>query len=137
MASTDYLWAYSSWVSPEAYTAAMQVTPAIKLDAEQQSIYRLGFAAGYDTAKGTSETINLPTEEVDFSTMVRSSIIDADTEDSEKAETNYIVNTKTGKFHEPGCSAEKKILPENRMEIKGTFNNLVDMGYSPCGICFR
>ena len=47
----------------------------------------------------------------------------------------YVLNTSTKKFHTPGSSCVGKISEKNREEYKGTKEDLVKEGYSPCGIC--
>ena len=59
---------------------------------------------------------------------------DAPQAQEEEAAT-YILNVSSGKFHLPGCSGAEKISPKNRREFHGTRQELIDQGYSPCGIC--
>lgn len=47
----------------------------------------------------------------------------------------YILNTETGKFHLSSCSYANKINEENRAECVDTRENLIAMGYEPCGRC--
>ena len=132
-AANDYLWAYSTWFSSSAVNAAREATPVIEMTEEEADIYRLGFAAGYDTAQNTQEIIQL--KDATLSDDV-SRVFLASDDNAEQQET-YIINTETNKFHIPGCRAEKQILPEHRKEVKGTFEEVRQMGYSPCGICFK
>ncbi|HIX14456.1 MAG TPA: MBL fold metallo-hydrolase [Candidatus Hungatella pullicola] len=64
--------------------------------------------------------------------------------DQEKADENqesqeetgeYILNTGTKKFHLPACSSVKSMKEENRQEYIGSRQELIDMGYDPCGNC--
>ena len=48
---------------------------------------------------------------------------------------SYIVNTNTGKFHNPSCSSVKKISSSNRWDYDGSRDELIDMGYVPCKRC--
>lgn len=50
-------------------------------------------------------------------------------------EKTYILNTNTMKFHYPGCFSVKKIADENKEESDLTREELIDLGYSPCGNC--
>ena len=50
-------------------------------------------------------------------------------------EITYIVNTGSGKFHLPDCSSADEITPSHRMEFTGTREDLISMGYEPCGRC--
>ena len=47
----------------------------------------------------------------------------------------YIVNTKTKKFHNPDCDGVKKMSSSNKKKYKGTRDNLISNGYSPCQKC--
>lgn len=48
---------------------------------------------------------------------------------------DYVLNTNSRKFHEPGCSGAADIKPENREDYVGTRQTLIDLGYAPCGNC--
>lgn len=49
--------------------------------------------------------------------------------------THYILNTNSMKFHEADCGSAAKIKDENRKDHYGTREELIQMGYSPCGNC--
>ncbi len=51
------------------------------------------------------------------------------------AETSYVLNTNTMKFHLPDCSSVEQMNPDNRMDYQGSRDALLNQGYSPCGIC--
>ena len=53
----------------------------------------------------------------------------------EPQRNSYILNTSSKKIHVPDCGAVKKMADKNRAAYTGTFDELVGMGYSPCGIC--
>lgn len=50
-------------------------------------------------------------------------------------EADYIVNTKSGKFHLPDCASAKDIASGHRMEYSGSRDQLISMGYEPCSRC--
>lgn len=50
-------------------------------------------------------------------------------------EMTYILNTSSEKFHLPSCKSASQMKEENRSEFTGTREELIDMGYSPCGSC--
>ena len=50
-------------------------------------------------------------------------------------QTTYVLNTNTYKFHFQGCSAVKKMKESNTSYYTGTRDEVLRMGYSPCGIC--
>lgn len=51
------------------------------------------------------------------------------------ADSSYVVNTNTGKFHETWCSSAKRIKDSNRWDYTGTREDLIGMGYEPCKNC--
>ena len=55
----------------------------------------------------------------------------ADAEDN----ADYILNTKSKKYHKPSCSYATSMSDANRAEYTGTKEELEIEGYTPCGIC--
>ena len=47
----------------------------------------------------------------------------------------YVLNTKTMKFHLPGCTEVTRITEENRKNTTTTRESLIDQGYVPCQKC--
>lgn len=47
----------------------------------------------------------------------------------------YVLNTNTMKFHYASCSSAQKISDKNKGYYTGSRTELIQMGYSPCGIC--
>ena len=47
----------------------------------------------------------------------------------------YILNTNTHKFHYPSCSSVKDMEDHNKKEFEGTREEIIAMGYEPCGRC--
>lgn len=74
-----------------------------------------------------------PGVDIDYSTG-KSTLADAvtDEEPSTKAGELYILNTSSKKFHSEDCSSLPK---ENRQDYIGTREEVINMGYSPCGSC--
>jgi hypothetical protein len=48
---------------------------------------------------------------------------------------NYILNTKTKKFHYPTCEHVNDISDNNKETIAQNRNFLIEQGYTPCGSC--
>lgn len=48
---------------------------------------------------------------------------------------SYVLNTNSKKFHLSDCSSAEKIKNENRSEYKGTRDEIIEKGYSPCKRC--
>jgi len=55
--------------------------------------------------------------------------------DENKGTQNYILNTRTHKFHNPSCNCVNQINAENRQEFKWPRQYLIDNGYKPCANC--
>lgn len=49
--------------------------------------------------------------------------------------TNYILNTNTKKFHYPTCSSVDRMKEKNKSYYTGTREEVIGMGYEPCGNC--
>lgn len=54
---------------------------------------------------------------------------------SDRAVCTYVLNTNTMKFHDPGCSSVSRIKEKNRGDFTGPREELLRMGYEPCGVC--
>ena len=83
------------------------------------------YSSGDDTKTDTSESSEAtgPAENTDAS------------EDSDSTVCSYILNTSTQKFHQPDCNSVKKMSAQNKQEFSGTREDLIEMGYEPCGNC--
>lgn len=56
--------------------------------------------------------------------------------DTDSAEqTEFVINTNTGKFHKPDCKSIKKMKAKNKEEFNGSRDELIAEGYEPCGSC--
>lgn len=51
------------------------------------------------------------------------------------AGTDYVLNTNTKKFHYPSCSSVKRMSEKNKSFFTGTRDEVIVMGYDPCGNC--
>ena len=59
----------------------------------------------------------------------------SETTSSAIAEEEYVLNTSSMKFHLPDCSGVESMSSANRQDYTGTRQELLEQGYSPCGIC--
>lgn len=48
---------------------------------------------------------------------------------------DYVLNTNTHKFHHPSCKSVLQMNAKNKKTIHATREEVIDMGYSPCGNC--
>lgn len=54
---------------------------------------------------------------------------------TEPAGITYILNTSSRKFHYPSCSSADDIKASNKGSYTGTRDEVIAMGYEPCGRC--
>ena len=47
----------------------------------------------------------------------------------------YVLNTNTKRFHLPECPSVSDIKDKNKKEYKGSRDEIIGMGYKPCGAC--
>ena len=55
--------------------------------------------------------------------------------DTQDRKITFILNTNTKKFHYPDCSSVNDIKEENKEVFTGSREELIEMGYLPCGRC--
>lgn len=73
--------------------------------------------------------------------LYREETTDADSADKAEAfeegeaTRTYILNTSSYKFHNPDCKYIKDMKDYNKMEYTGTRDEILAMGYDPCGVC--
>lgn len=54
---------------------------------------------------------------------------------SSTSDTEYVLNTKSKKIHLPDCSSVGKIEEDNKEVTNKSKEDLIDLGYEPCGSC--
>lgn len=54
---------------------------------------------------------------------------------SENSKVTYILNTISYKFHVSSCSSINQMSESNKQEFTGSRDEVVAMGYAPCGRC--
>lgn len=54
---------------------------------------------------------------------------------SENSKVTYILNTNSYKFHISSCSSINQMSESNKQEFTGSRDEVVAMGYDPCGRC--
>lgn len=81
---------------------------------------------------------NQPGVTIDYATgnseLSAEEISDADNS-AQTQGTTYILNTKSKKIHLPSCSSAKQTAKENKKTYKGSKEDLLSQGYTPCGKC--
>ncbi len=56
-------------------------------------------------------------------------------ETASSGEQEYILNTRSKKFHLPDCPGAESMSEQNREEYTGSREDLIGQGYTPCGQC--
>ena len=76
-----------------------------------------------------------PGVEIDYATG-DNHLAGEDETKTESGEVNeYVLNTKSKKFHKTDCEAVENIKSENKRNYSGTRQSLIDSGFEPCGQC--
>ncbi len=52
-----------------------------------------------------------------------------------QTQEDYILNTNTKKFHNPGCRWVKQMKDSNKEAFSGSRDDVINKGYSACGTC--
>ncbi len=76
---------------------------------------------------------NQPGITIDYATG--ESWLEGSEPDGKNAETSYILNTSSRKFHDPDCGNVNSIKKENKKVYTGSRKDLVEQNYTPCGQC--
>ena len=85
---------------------------------------------------GTDSDIIIPivtTENISGDNIDRNVNITSQT--AQPVSSSYVLNTNTKKFHIPTCSSIKRMSAKNRQDVIMTREEIIEMGYSPCGNC--
>lgn len=99
-----------------------------------------GSPAAAKAPKTTLQKLEQPAAPEDYAAEVSKAIPTAEPTPEpapavKSVEQTYILNTNTKKFHLPGCSSVGKMKESNKREYTGTRDDVLGMGYSPCGNC--
>ena len=94
----------------------------------------IDYATGDSWAEDEAPAETPAEEETPAETEASAGAEDSPTSDI-PAETTYILNTSSQKFHLPDCASAASISPANREEYTGSREDLIGQGYSPCGQC--
>ena len=54
---------------------------------------------------------------------------------AQSEERSYVLNMNSHVFHLPDCSGAKTMKEKNRRDYTGTRDELIELGYRPCGSC--
>lgn len=116
---------------------------SIQIDIENHEISSDSFNFA-ESENSTSKTTQVTTTTTPISTTtstVTTTVEEVEeTEPSQVVETvpvtnSYVLNTSTMKFHKSNCRDVEKIAPENYDTFSGSRDEVINMGYDPCGHC--
>lgn len=80
----------------------------------------------------SADTLSPPSVNVKPSTPVSTPKPSADSSSDE----DYVGNKNSKKFHYDWCSSVKQMKESNKFFYTGTRDEMIDMGYDPCGNCY-
>ena len=81
----------------------------------------------------TADTLTNPVKVVETKPVETEAPKDGPVQPS--AGTDYVLNTNTKKFHYPSCKSVKQMSEKNKAFYNGTREEVIAMGYDPCGNC--
>lgn len=112
------------------------VQPGIEIDyANGESQLMKGWSTELESASSNSEEKRNSSgynKEVEVSSDTTKA---DDTDVKNEKILDYVVNTNTGKFHNPHCNSVTQMKEKNRMDYKGSREELISRGYKPCHNC--
>ncbi len=85
---------------------------------------KINYATGFNSL---SDTITVLTYDEPDESMPSKTVL--------SSELTYILNTNTKRFHYPDCPSVSDMKPKNKAEYSGAREELIEMGYKPCGSC--
>lgn len=112
---------------------AYNVQPGIVIDYASGDSYAGADAAVSLESVGEAESAQALQESAD--SAGKKSEQDTGKQETAPAGTDYILNTNTRKFHYPGCRSVKQMAEENKQLYTGSREEVIAMGYDPCGNC--
>ena len=115
------------------------VQPGVVIDYATGESYEEGREENPEESREETQVENRQAEEVSPAEGAAVRALPAeDAEESGSAEENaqdYILNTNTKKFHYPSCQSVSDMKEKNKQEYHGTREEVLSMGYVPCGRC--
>ena len=96
--------------------------------AEIMPLLEQAYVAGFEAALATTGT--------DGTSVTRGLAFDGlGVLDATHIEGCYVLNTNSHRFHYPECGSVPKISEDNRQDYYGSRDEVIAMGYKPCGNC--
>ena len=80
-----------------------------------------------------------PGVEIDYETgknwLAETTSTTPTTPSEDQNQEQYVLNTNSKKFHKPDCSSVESMSEKNKQEKTCTREELINDGYTPCGVC--
>lgn len=106
------------------YEAGIEAGSSFDYDSAWQEGYDYGYRYGSSSSSANTASSNTtPAPQV-----AENSVATVTTYD-------YVINTRTGKFHYSWCSSVGQMKESNKWYYTGTHDEVVNMGYVPCQRC--
>ncbi len=88
------------------------------------------------TSDGTAVTFTVERDpDIDTLAPVGPNSVQSSADADLSSGTEYILNTRSHKFHYLECPAAAKMSEKNKLIYQGTRDEVIAMGYDPCGWC--
>ncbi len=130
----------SDYVTETSYHVLYRVTPIYEGDNLVASGVRMEALSVEDGGEGVCFDVYVyncqPGVSIDYATGESWQTFSSSDESSEHAEgQEYVLNTRSKKFHLPDCSRIETMSASNRENYTGSRDDLIAAGYTPCGFC--
>ena len=89
---------------------------------------------GQIICKSDGETVSVTPEKQTAEDVFSSPTASAESPALEDIQ-RYVLNTSSRKFHYENCDSVKEMKEKNKQVFKGTREEIIGMGYKPCGVC--
>lgn len=87
------------------------------------------------TKNGLNKTAEITVKKKPKKTVYVDKVIPSSVNATSSENGSYMLNTNTKKFHRTTCNDINKMKEENKKLFSGTREEVINMGYSPCGHC--
>lgn len=120
---------------PEETAADPQTTIAPKTSVFAHETTTIAPETTTVTPEATAITPEITTAALKTTTAAPVTTTIAPVTTSEPISVTYVLNKNTKKFHNPTCKSVKQIKESNKGSFTGTRDDVMAMGYKPCGNC--
>ena len=110
---------------PEKYSSVRQRAFAYNAQPMMTIDYRTGEAISHDEGN----------KALGINSVLYMSPAESNGADNTMPAINYVLNTNSRKFHYPQCASVSDMNMSNRWDFSGTREEVIAMGYKPCGRC--